>query len=438
MKRRVFKIELDNNTIIYDPVMGIIHNTSTSNIIKLSRKSHDHFSDGHTISKNIVSESYKPFCLTIYISNNCNLSCDYCYIPNKHDFPQIHIDLTAVTAAAEWVAQNCTERRMPFILGFHGGNEPLLSPDIVNNCIEICRATARQHNLEFLSFCTTNGVISEKVAKWAARTFHGIRLSWDGSPDIHDKHRFKQNGKPSSANVESSAKIFLDPANELNELIIRTTITNDTVNKLPDIVRYFFKKRIRWIEVYPAFQNFDSSLNKSIPPNGTDFVKNFIIAKKYAQLHNIKLLFTGSRLMDFHDKHCLIYQNNLSITPDGHLTACFLASQNHHNSNEKFIYGHYDKKHDQIIIDWEKLSTIFSSISRQHPQCQDCFNYLHCSKGCPTFCPVRESTIDSTLLDCTVEKWIGLINIFEAAKLDISPYNTGPDLPDIKIESLQA
>jgi hypothetical protein len=52
-------------------------------------------------------------------------------------------------------------------------------------------------------------------------------------------------------------------------------------------------------------------------------------------------------------------------------------------------------------------------------QCRDCFNILHCARGCPEVCPLRSNFKPSAQFDCTILRWIGLANIIEMAGYDI-------------------
>lgn len=419
MSRAIYIIEGNQIALAYDPINGAIENLHSSDSTKLGQRKHNPFFMAPNFSQPSIQAKFKPNCLSLFTSNTCNLACRYCYSPDKETLPNDHINLSAVKAAAKWVAQNCASQHLPFVLGFHGGNEPLLNPELITECTEICRTEAKKQNLKLLTFCTTNGVISEETALWAAQTFYGLRLSWDGPPEIQNKHRIKRNGNSTSEQVENSAKIFLNPENGLQELIVRTTITKDSVDSMPEIIAYFSKRGVRYVDVYPVFQDLNHSYNQNFTPKAGAFVRGFIQAKTVAKQHHLNMLFAGSRLTDFHDKHCLIFQNNLAITPDGYLTACLLATHNKNNQHEKFIYGYYDETLDRLVIDWETLARMYRVLLKPYGQCQGCFNLNHCAKHCPAQCPLQMNAESDAKIECKIEKWIGLYNILEAANIKI-------------------
>ena len=168
MKKSLFQIGWNGNIIIYDPISGIINEDNDLNLKPLEGDAPETLPPYFQQPIDLQTDFFKPICLTVYLNHNCNLSCKYCYISGKENLPQSNIDIGAVRSAAEIVAENCREKKRPFILGFHGGNEPLLNPEHIEKCIKICQETAGHYNIKFRPFCTTNGVIPEKTAEWAA------------------------------------------------------------------------------------------------------------------------------------------------------------------------------------------------------------------------------------------------------------------------------
>jgi hypothetical protein len=110
-----------------------------------------------------------------------------------------------------------------------------------------------------------------------------------------------------------------------------------------------------------------------------------------------------------------VLQENLTITPDGFATACFLVSHNRGGQNDAYIYGSCGDKQDGMGIDREKLHGMLGRLAQVRAQCATCFNRTHCSKGCPSVCPLRTNPWEPATCDCTIERTIGLANIIEAA-----------------------
>jgi|GEM_PF-1900222 len=365
-------------------------------------------------SPRLMAEAFHPICLTLYLNHQCNLACAYCYRPANENSTLNNINLAAVEAAAEFVAHNCVRRKSPFILGFHGDNEPLLHLGLLKKCLEICRRIAQKYDLPLLTFCTTNGVISPGTAEWAVQHFYGITLSWDGLDEIHDRFRPQKEGRPTAEFVRRTASIFLRRDARLRQFKVRATVTHSSVNQLLEIVQFFHRHQVRWVEMYPVYQNTSQSLDQSLLPGKVEFVQNFLKARQWAQTHGMRLGYAGSRLADFHHRHCPLFQNNLTLTPDGFLTACFQITHNQRPQNEPFIYGSFDHHQQQLKINRVQLTHIFAQLTQTATPCQTCFNYWHCARGCPNGCPLQSIESFSNEADCTVERWIGLANLLEA------------------------
>ncbi|MEJ2737877.1 MAG: hypothetical protein P8189_30705, partial [Anaerolineae bacterium] len=63
--------------------------------------------------------AFRPECLTLYLNNECNLSCVYCYAAPSQE-PAARLDLETIVAAARVVAESCKMIGRPFYVVFHG------------------------------------------------------------------------------------------------------------------------------------------------------------------------------------------------------------------------------------------------------------------------------------------------------------------------------
>lgn len=191
------------------------------------------------------------------------------------------------------------------------------------------------------------------------------------------------------------------------------------MDRLHDILAYFQAFGIQNIEFCPVFYHAGEAVQKEFRFPAMKFVFQYLNARKWADKKNILLTYPGTRIHEFHDKHCPVYQNNLTITSDGYFTSCFIATQNNDKSNEQFMYGWYDNTSSTIKLDFDKLTSIVHKLSKPYKQCKSCFNYLHCAKGCPVMCPLHDNSSEMQRFDCSTEKFIGLATIVELANFEI-------------------
>jgi len=410
-----FRIVFPGGEIIYRPSEGIITDMLRKRSISLPGKRNFSLFSAARDKKEFRANDYKPVCLTIYTSHICNLNCSYCYIPGKGKYSQEFIDPAVVKAGAELIANNCKEKDLPFIAGFHGGNEPLLYPSLVGNYLNICKSEATRNNLDFLSFCTTNGVIPESTAIWAAENFHGITISWDGPPEIHDAYRKDRSDEPTCKRVEKSAGIFSRLKKTHGIFRIRCTVTRQSVEKLEEITRYFSKAGVKNVEFYPVFQNNDHILPPEIFTDPVKFVYFFLRARSYGMKNGMDISFSGARLNEYHNRFCMILQDNLTVTPDGYITNCYYHTHKWGQEDDLFFYGKYNSIKKTLEFDHEIIDKLIDKYSKDPVVCSECFNQFHCSHGCPDICPFNDQYNITLKPDCLREKWLGLAWILENA-----------------------
>lgn len=410
-----YRITFPGGEFIYLPLDGKIIDPAKKQSISLPAKRGFSLLPVGSVNKNPSSTDFAPVCLTIYASHQCNLRCAYCYVPQKEMYPGEFIDPAIVASGAQIVAEHCAKRNLPFVVGFHGGNEPLLYPEKIETYLGLCEAAAKKKNLDFLPFCTTNGVIPEKTAMWAAEQFFGINLSWDGPPDLHDSHRKNKSGERTSESVENTARIFSQSDIGPDIFQIRCTITSSSVEEMLGITRYFIKAGAKNVEFYPVFQNRDQTIPAGMMPDPKKFVYHFLRARSFGKSNGMRVSFSGARINEFHSRYCMILQDNLTVTPDGYLTNCFHYTQNYDQQDSHFFYGNYKQSSTSLEFDHEKLGKILEKYDSGLSVCSDCFNQFHCSLGCPDICPFNDQYNKDAQPDCIKEKWLGLAVLLEQA-----------------------
>lgn len=368
------------------------------------------------------ARNFKPECLTLFLNHNCNLSCSYCYVPDKKKYTHLVLDPDAAFAAAVWIAQHNFLVNKPLIFGFHGANEPLLNPKQIQKYLDLGQRIAHRYKIVFQAYCTTNGAISSQAAEWAGRVFNSVTVSCDGLPEQHDLFRRKTNGDRTSAQVQRTIRILKQSGCGLR---IRATISRATVNKLSEMVAYFAQIGVKSIDMYPVYQNQNGSISNDLIPDKWDFVVHFLLARQKSRALGIELNCSASRPGNVHAQFCYVLQKNLALTPDGFLTNCFLATHNSNHVHEKYIWGSFDKESQTLHIDQGRLDDILAVPGQLAEQCTNCFNQTHCSRGCPALCPFSNNRHQS--FDCRWLQWLGLANLLEAANIQL-PVSSGDEL----------
>lgn len=165
--------------------------------------------------------------LTIWVASGCNLDCGYCYEGNNKNNRMLSI--TTADKILEYIKNN-TEPKEHIDIIFHGG-EPLLNFEIIKYIVEKLKKFR-----EKLSFSlTTNGTImNQEISNFLVQNFnHGISISIDGPPNVHNRNRIFLNGQGSFEVVMHNIKTYFSKE-YYQYLTIRMTLTSEMVEHLFD------------------------------------------------------------------------------------------------------------------------------------------------------------------------------------------------------------
>ncbi|MEZ5397869.1 MAG: hypothetical protein R2724_34590 [Bryobacterales bacterium] len=353
--------------------------------------------------------AFEPECLTIYLSNRCNLQCSYCYAAQngKRDLISIQkrvpgegsneafpvINEEVVGAAANVVAANCVNKGKPFTLVLHGGGEPTLHWATIQRLASITKRIARSRNIKWWSYLATHGAISDDKAQWLARNINLIGLSCDGPPDIQNTQRPKHDGVPTSELLKHTAKVFLSFG---AKFVVRATITPITVYRQSEIVTYICQelgaKEIRFEPVYFTEGSHKVGFK---PADAEVFVSHFLDAEKRARELGSELKMSGVRLDEIHGPYCNILRDVLHLTPDGSATACFLSTDGREPGTASMTIGQLESPGGNFRLHEERITAFRHQATRIPARCHDCVNVYHCVRECPEVCPVVDQEEDS-------------------------------------------
>jgi len=379
-----------------------------------------------------MNASFEPQCLTLYLSNYCNLECKYCYASGESDqnirfssrnMPVLSNDV--VLAAAKLVASNCARKSRPFSLLLHGGGEPTIHWKRVKKIVAITREIARRFKIDWFGYIATNGVLPENRARWLAQHFALIGLSCDGPPDIQDNQRPLQSNVKSSPFIERTARILNEAGGQFQ---IRATITPQTMSRQEEIVCYLYDKLgATSLRFEPAYRLKDKKLPVFEPYHADTFVEHFLAAQHKARSLGCDLSFSGLRPDEIHGPYCNILKNALHLTPDGGASACFFCTDTDSDSGKRYKVGYQNKVNETFFLDTDRIKLHRLAAIHIPKYCQDCINIYHCARGCPDLCcldnefrlasRLQPNQIQNVaLFRCRVQKRLALCRILEAAE----------------------
>lgn len=350
-------------------------------------------------------EPFLPECLTLYVNNECNLRCVYCHTePIFTSGPRL--DLNSVTGAAEMVAAGCRMKARPFNVVFHGGGEPTLQRNLVDRLLDLVAKIASDFGLNLFRYVATNGVLIDEKASWVARSFDLVGLSCDGPPEIQNRQRPLADGRATSHIVERTGKILRDEGCRFH---IRTTITPESLHRQAEIADYICSK------FAPEEIHFEPMYISHKAPNAIpsqraeEFVAEFMKAQRIASEHKILLMFSGSRPSVVHGPYCNVLRSVLNLVPGGLATGCFKHSYPNQVAKKFLAVGSLNDSTGRYECDQNHIQELIRRLDSIPVRCQNCFNYYHCTRGCPDICLISDKgenncAVSAMSFRCQVQK----------------------------------
>ena len=373
---------------------------------------------------------FSPECLTLYLNNECNLSCEYCYAaPSPR--PAARLDLETVVATAKVVAENCRKKGRSFYIVLHGGGEPVLDCQQVESVMAALLAVAAKHGVRPFRYVATNGIMSEEKATWLAHHFDLVGLSCDGPADIHNRQRADWNGLGTLHILERTASILHGEGCPYH---VRTTITRSSLHRQAEIAEYIGRQlspeEMHFEPVYLGGRS-DAATGMDVRDAGA-YVTHFLKARAVAQEMGLPLLSSGSRPGSLHGPYCHVFRDVVNLVPYGGSTssgqdapaggvasACFKLTEAATSRAKGAVIGELDPDTGRFEIDQPRVKVLSRLLDAAMPDCADCFNRYHCARECPDQCPLDDGRDRGQSPEpgfrCRVQKAITLANLRETA-----------------------
>lgn len=331
------------------------------------------------VSVACADRPFRPICLTLYLHNECNLRCAYCFAEAKPS-PGPRLELTAVCAAARLVAETCHTHGLPMTLVCHGGGEPALHPELLAQTLDVVESTAAAHGVSLFRYIATNGALPVATAAWIARHFDQVGLSCDGPADVQVNQRPLWGGGDSATLVERTARIVVEHGIPLH---VRVTVTRQSLERQPEIAEYICHA-LRPAEIHVEAVYAAGRASALGADDADRFVAGFLAARQIAARYGIAWINSGSRLAEIHGPYCHVFRDVLNLVPGGIATGCFLVTGRDEAERRRIDIGGQDGP--SFTIDQERVAALRRGLAGPPTACSDCFNRYHCARACPDAC----------------------------------------------------
>ena len=328
------------------------------------------------ISRRILTSAFPPVAsLDLFVTEDCNLRCPYCFIHGKNP-RQLDYD-TGRAAVDFFFRESKNESRITVL--FIGG-EPLLNFTIIRKLVLYCRNIP--WNGKKLNFnTTTNGtLLNDEILYFFQKYKISILLSVDGGEKTQDSKRKFKDGSGSFAILKDKIPLLKQYQPWLG---VRMTPSPETVSRLFYDVKELFRlganqfiigpaSGIRWPD--DSIRTYELELRK---------VARWYIRKKLSK-SPIRIGQLGLDPQDpgFDPKHhiwgCGAGRGRLSVTVDGKIQGC--AKVQGLNDLRGLIYfGDVWRGFTNLSA---RLAFITTALHLREP-CRSCDLVDHCAGGCP-------------------------------------------------------
>jgi uncharacterized protein len=325
----------------------------------------------------LVSGDPMPTSVTLFLTTACNLRCHYCYA-SAGDTPLSSMSLATARRGIDFVLANAITTGSGSIgVYFHGGGEPTLNWDVLTGAYDYACARAATRGITVSAATATNGVLRDAQVTWIVRNLESASVSFDGLPAVHDAHRPRVGGQPSSAQVLRTLGRFDEAGFSYG---VRVTVTADQIPYLPDSVEFIASRFApRRIQVEPSYQL--GRWVQSPSAETSEFINAYREAQLRADHHGVELYYSAARLGLLTNHFCGVTQDTFALSPDGNVSACYEVFSERQPFAGTFFWaspgsgGSYD-------FDRPALEKLRGQATRHHDFCSGCFAKWSCAGDC--------------------------------------------------------
>ena len=176
--------------------------------------------------------------LVINLTNQCNLSCQYCYefgedkVATPEGKPKF-MDWDTARQSVDFLFEEAKGRRSVHITFF--GGETLMNFPLLKQVVDYARDVAKSKDMLIDFSLTTNGtLLRPDIVEYLAENHVGVTVSLDGPPELNDKLRVFSNGRGSYDIIAPKVRELLKN-HKTRPIAARVTLTNGVT----DVIRIF-------------------------------------------------------------------------------------------------------------------------------------------------------------------------------------------------------
>ncbi|MGH1364888.1 MAG: radical SAM protein [Calditrichia bacterium] len=171
----------------------------------------------------------------LHITDVCNLSCSYCYLPHN----PVTMSIATGKGIIDSVFRSASEQGLEKIQLKYAGGEAMLKLPIICALQKYAMELAAKHDVQLESVVLSNGtLINSSVIEELKKLNLHITISLDGLGPLHDQQRHHANGKGSFAKVVDGIALLV--AHGIKPFIA-VTISSNNVDGLAELTEWLLR-----------------------------------------------------------------------------------------------------------------------------------------------------------------------------------------------------
>ena len=305
---------------------------------------------------------------TIYLTDNCNMDCKYCYEKGMHKNNEI--DLQNVKNIIDLEIKNKTKR---CIITFFGG-EPLLKKDLIYDISKYIKS--KKSKTRFYYNMTTNAtLIDDDFIEFIKNNpFLFLSISIDGDSIIHNQNRLFKNKVESHDIVE---KNIIKILNAVNIPVAVPVVTKSNEEYLFNSIHYLYKIGFRKISIQ---YDFKADWNDNdIEILKKEFEKiSVLYMEKMREEQEFDILEIDEKIFSYIDSdkdvndNCSVGLRGVNVGTDGKIYPCM-----------QFMYDEQYEIGDCLKGVNQKLQLeVHNKLKQELDECKECNYRKRCNHTC--------------------------------------------------------
>lgn len=323
--------------------------------------------------------SHRPsryFHLALGLTRNCTLQCLYCHADagQAEAMPQ-----NVVEKAVQYAFDSARTNHLKGInVSFAVGGEPTSDWEAFTFCIHLIKEKETEYKIPARLSMTTNGYYGQRRREFIAEKFYSVLLSLDGSPEIQNLHRPTRTGTESYSLCSETARFF---AKAVESFSIRSTVSDKSVAKMPEIVRFFHAEFGNQYDlVFEPLVPLGRAIFNQVQlkePGQEEFVTNYIAARELGSTLGLAVRTSAANHKRLVTSFCgAMSIPSFTVTTKGVVTTCERDSE-----GTSYAYGEFSPQLDAFVLHEDCMRR--NAVQHMPEECHRCFCKWHCAGDCP-------------------------------------------------------